>query len=137
MHEADSQQDWYEAVREYTRRLVRIGSASPGPGERLVAEVALRILHEDGLADAYTRSGLDELRVSLDGSTPETYLTVRGIPVGREEQDPLRQVIEPPDVGQPWDRRHQVEDGASPLGVRSRRHHSRWLVDDEPGRARR
>src|ERR687887_352505 len=26
------------------------------------------------------RSGLDELRVSLDGSTPETYLKVRGIP---------------------------------------------------------
>jgi MoaA/NifB/PqqE/SkfB family radical SAM enzyme len=26
-------------------------------------------------------SGLDELRVSLDGSTPETYLRVRGIPV--------------------------------------------------------
>jgi MoaA/NifB/PqqE/SkfB family radical SAM enzyme len=26
-------------------------------------------------------SGLDELRVSLDGSTPETYLKVRGIPV--------------------------------------------------------
>ncbi len=25
-------------------------------------------------------SGLDELRVSLDGSTPETYLRVRGIP---------------------------------------------------------
>src|SRR5262249_45382477 len=25
-------------------------------------------------------SGLDELRVSIDGSTPETYLTVRGIP---------------------------------------------------------
>lgn len=26
-------------------------------------------------------SGLDELRVSLDGSTPETYLKVRGIPI--------------------------------------------------------
>ena len=26
------------------------------------------------------RSGLDELRVSLDGSTPETYLKIRGIP---------------------------------------------------------
>jgi MoaA/NifB/PqqE/SkfB family radical SAM enzyme len=26
------------------------------------------------------QSGLDELRVSIDGSTPETYLTVRGIP---------------------------------------------------------
>jgi MoaA/NifB/PqqE/SkfB family radical SAM enzyme len=26
-------------------------------------------------------SGLDELRVSLDGSTPETYLKVRGVPV--------------------------------------------------------
>src|SRR5712691_11740943 len=26
-------------------------------------------------------SGLDELRVSIDGSTPETYLKVRGIPV--------------------------------------------------------
>jgi MoaA/NifB/PqqE/SkfB family radical SAM enzyme len=26
-------------------------------------------------------SGLDELRVSIDGSTPETYLRVRGIPV--------------------------------------------------------
>jgi MoaA/NifB/PqqE/SkfB family radical SAM enzyme len=26
-------------------------------------------------------SGLDELRVSLDGSTPETYLKIRGIPV--------------------------------------------------------
>ncbi len=37
------------------------------------------------LTDARQRaligSGLDELRVSLDGSTPETYLRVRGIPV--------------------------------------------------------
>jgi arginine utilization protein RocB len=52
---------WYEQVRVYTLRLVRIASVSPGSGENLVAQEALRILHEGGLADAYAASGLDPI----------------------------------------------------------------------------
>ena len=45
-----------------------------------------RLQHERGITDPTPpgradRQRLDELRVSLDGSTPETYFKVRGIPV--------------------------------------------------------
>jgi MoaA/NifB/PqqE/SkfB family radical SAM enzyme len=39
------------------------------------------------------RSGLDELRVSLDGSTPETYLKVRGIPAFQRVVDNVAQMM--------------------------------------------
>jgi MoaA/NifB/PqqE/SkfB family radical SAM enzyme len=39
------------------------------------------------------RSGLDELRVSLDGSTPETYLKVRGIPAFQRVVDNVAQMV--------------------------------------------
>ena len=51
--------DWYDATRRYTLELVRTRSVNPGAGESHAAENALRLLHEDGLADAYTLSGLD------------------------------------------------------------------------------
>ena len=38
-------------------------------------------------------SGLDELRVSLDGSTPETYLRVRGIPAFERVVDNVAQMV--------------------------------------------
>ncbi len=38
-------------------------------------------------------SGLDELRVSIDGSTPETYLKVRGIPVFDRVIDNVAEMI--------------------------------------------
>ncbi|HEY0582241.1 MAG TPA: radical SAM protein [Chloroflexota bacterium] len=38
-------------------------------------------------------SGLDELRVSLDGSTPETYLKVRGIPAFQRVVDNVAEMI--------------------------------------------
>ncbi|MBV9546086.1 MAG: radical SAM protein [Chloroflexi bacterium] len=39
------------------------------------------------------RSGLDELRVSLDGSTPESYLRVRGIPAFQRVVDNVAQTV--------------------------------------------
>src|SRR5438309_1059796 len=39
------------------------------------------------------RSGLDELRVSLDGSTPETYLKVRGIPAFERVIDNVSEMV--------------------------------------------
>jgi MoaA/NifB/PqqE/SkfB family radical SAM enzyme len=38
-------------------------------------------------------SGLDELRVSLDGSTPETYLKIRGIPAFERVIDNLAEMV--------------------------------------------
>ncbi len=51
--------EWYDTTRRYTLELVRTRSVNPGAGESRAAEDALRLLHEDGLADAYTLSGLD------------------------------------------------------------------------------
>ena len=53
--------DWFDRVCEYTERLVRIRSISPGPGEVEVAHEVLRLLHVDGMSDSYTLSGLDPL----------------------------------------------------------------------------
>lgn len=39
-------------------------------------------------------SGLDELRVSVDGSTPETYLKVRGIPAFERVVDNVAQMVQ-------------------------------------------
>ncbi len=69
--------DWYDAVRDYTVRLVRIASVSPGAGERAVAEEALRILREGDLEDAYAASGLDELPGDAHGRA-NAYAFLRG-----------------------------------------------------------
>lgn len=52
---------WYESVREYTSRLVRIHSVSPSPDEDNVTREVLRILGEGGLASTYAELGLDLL----------------------------------------------------------------------------
>jgi arginine utilization protein RocB len=61
----DTTSEWFETVREYTTRLVRIRSISPGEGENDVAREVVRILTEDGLEggleDAYTAVGLDAI----------------------------------------------------------------------------
>jgi arginine utilization protein RocB len=75
--EADTTGDWYDAVREYTVRLVGIASESPSAGERAVAEEALRILREGGLEGAYTASGLDPLPDDLYGRA-NAYAFLRG-----------------------------------------------------------
>jgi arginine utilization protein RocB len=51
--------EWFKAVQEYTVRLVRIRSVSPGDGENAVAREVLRLLEADGLAEAYAACGLD------------------------------------------------------------------------------
>ncbi len=52
---------WYDEAREYTRRLVAVRSVSPGAGETEATREELRLLHEGGMADAYTESGLDPI----------------------------------------------------------------------------
>jgi arginine utilization protein RocB len=51
--------EWYDDVRRFTERLVRVNSVSPGAGEIACAQEILTLLTEDGYADAYTASGLD------------------------------------------------------------------------------
>ena len=51
--------EWYDTTRRYTLELARTRSVTPSLGESRAAEDALRLLHEDGLAGAYTLSGLD------------------------------------------------------------------------------
>lgn len=52
---------WYEEARDYTLRLVKISSVSPGEGERLVAQEVVNMLKEGGLEAAYTAIGLDAI----------------------------------------------------------------------------
>lgn len=68
---------WYDDVRDYTIRLVRIRSVSPGQGEIEVAREALHILSEGGLEGAYTESGLDPIVGDRDGRA-NAYAFVRG-----------------------------------------------------------
>ena len=51
--------EWYDDVRRFTERLVHVNSVSPGAGEIDCAHEILALLTENGLADAYTASGLD------------------------------------------------------------------------------
>lgn len=69
--------DWYTSVRDYTFRLVRIRSVSPGAGENAVAEEVLRLLGADGLEDAYTAIGLDAVEGDPFGRH-NAYAYVRG-----------------------------------------------------------
>ncbi|MBF6590243.1 MAG: M20/M25/M40 family metallo-hydrolase [Ktedonobacterales bacterium] len=69
--------DWYETVRDYTLRLVRIRSVSPGEGENEVVREVVRLLREDGLADAYTASGLDPIEGDPYGRR-NAYAFLRG-----------------------------------------------------------
>lgn len=74
--------NWYDSVRRYTERLVKIRSVSPGPGEIELAQEVVHILHEDGLT--YTASGLDPLQddpynrqnayAYLRGRSPKTII---------------------------------------------------------------
>jgi len=78
------QSDWYDIMRQYTTRLVRICSVSPDKGELLVAEEVLRLLRADGLESIYTANGLDPLPddptgrqnayAFLRGSSPRTVV---------------------------------------------------------------
>lgn len=74
---ASERADWFDAVRDYTLRLVRIRSVSPGPGEIAVAEEVLRILREGGLEGAYTASGLDPI-VGDEYGRANAYAFLRG-----------------------------------------------------------
>ncbi|MGE5335593.1 MAG: hypothetical protein ACM3N4_12895, partial [Nitrososphaerota archaeon] len=51
--------EWYDDVRRFTERLVRLNSVSPGAGEIAAAHEILALLTEDGYGERYTRSGLD------------------------------------------------------------------------------
>jgi arginine utilization protein RocB len=53
--------NWFDTVRSYTERLVRIRSVSPGAGEIHVAQAVLDLLREGDPGFAYTASGLDPL----------------------------------------------------------------------------
>ena len=55
------QNNWYDTVQQYTERLVRICSVSPGEGEIRVAQEVLHLLQEGGLEKAYRSIGLDPL----------------------------------------------------------------------------
>ena len=57
----DDERQWYEAIRRFTLELVSIKAISPSEDETRVAEAVVRLLGEDGLADAYTALGLDAI----------------------------------------------------------------------------
>ncbi|HEU5198444.1 MAG TPA: hypothetical protein VFU32_02335, partial [Ktedonobacterales bacterium] len=57
----DDERQWYEAIRRATLELVSIKAISPSEDETRVAEAVVRLLGEDGLADAYTALGLDAI----------------------------------------------------------------------------
>lgn len=101
--------DWYATVREYTLRLVRIRSVSPGEGEIAVAEEVLRQLTEGGLRDAYTACGLDAIEgdpygrknayAFLRGASPRTVVLLGHIDtVQTADYGPLEQYALDPEA---------------------------------------
>ena len=48
----------------------------------------------NAISNTWYESGLDELRVSLDSSSPETYLKVRGIPAFERVTSNLAQMVQ-------------------------------------------
>lgn len=68
---------WLDTVRELTKRLVAIRSVSPDQGENDVARAVVRLLTEDGLADAYTSIGLDPIAGDPHGRH-NAYAFLRG-----------------------------------------------------------
>lgn len=53
--------DWYDTVRHYTERLVKIRSVSPGEGEVRAAHEVLHLLCEHDAGPLYTTCGLDPI----------------------------------------------------------------------------
>jgi arginine utilization protein RocB len=68
---------WYDDVKRFTERLVRLESVSPGTGEIDVAREILALLTEVGFADAYTESGLDPVEGDRYGRL-NAYAFLRG-----------------------------------------------------------
>ena len=68
---------WGPATEHFTRRLVAISSVSPGAGETEAAREVLRLLRADGLHDAYTESGLNDLPGDPHGRA-NAYALIRG-----------------------------------------------------------
>lgn len=58
---ADTEEQWFATVRDYTERLVRVRAFSPTADERAVADTIFGLLTEGGLAHAYTAIGQDDL----------------------------------------------------------------------------
>lgn len=69
--------EWYNDVRRFTERLVRLNSVSPGAGEIATAKEILALLGEDGHADGYTESGLDPVEGDRYGRV-NTYAFIKG-----------------------------------------------------------
>lgn len=97
---ADHLGAWYAATRDYTLRLVRIRSVSPGDAENRVADEVLSILREGGLDTLYTESGLEPIESDpygrhnayafLRGASPKTVVLLGHIDtVGTDDYGPL------------------------------------------------
>ena len=56
---------WYDQVRDYTERLIRLRAFSPSREERPVAEAILEMLTDGDLARAYAEVGLEPLEHDL------------------------------------------------------------------------
>jgi arginine utilization protein RocB len=52
---------WYDDVRRFTEKLVRVNSVSPGTGEITCAREILDLLTAEGFVDAFTSCGLDPI----------------------------------------------------------------------------
>jgi len=105
----DTAPDWFDTVRDYTKRLVAIRSVSPGEGENTVAREVLRMLTEDGLEDAYTAIGLDPIEgdsysrhnayAFLRGASPKTVVLLGHIDtVNTADYGPLEPYALDPDA---------------------------------------
>jgi arginine utilization protein RocB len=69
--------DWYETVRHFTKRLVKIRSVSPGEGEVRAAHKVLHLLCEHDAGPLYTACGLDPIE-SDPYDRQNAYALLRG-----------------------------------------------------------
>jgi arginine utilization protein RocB len=109
--------EWYDDVRRFTERLVRVNSVSPGAGEIACAQEILALLTEDVYADAYTASGLDPVEgdhyqrmnayAFIKGASARTIVLLGHFDtVGTGDYGPLEQWARDPD--ELWARRDEL-----------------------------
>lgn len=129
--------EWYDDVRRWTERLVRINSVSPGAGEIACAREILAMLTEDGYGDAYTESGLDPVagdryeRVNayafIKGTTPRTIVLLGHFDtVETGDYGPLEHWARQPD--ELWAHRHELAAFTPGLADDLAAHPDDWML---------
>ncbi|HEU5347917.1 MAG TPA: M20/M25/M40 family metallo-hydrolase [Ktedonobacterales bacterium] len=129
--------EWYNDVRRFTERLVRMNSVSPGAGEIVVAREILALLTEDGYGANYTASGLDPIEgdryeranvyAFVQGASPRTVVLLGHFDtVGTGDYGPLEPWARQP--GELWAHREALAAMTPGLAEDLAAHPDDWML---------